>query len=148
MWTPPSGPQNSGRCWQGVIIQKYFILFTLKSGPENRGCCSCRCLEMVVNSGLTASAKNWKLIWFLLSLKLRCDTRFQRVFTACGCVFKVITLVRVNQEVWQRSFSMVRRDDYFLVTFDHFWMKRHFFWDNWCYIGNWRCLQPNQHKQV
>jgi hypothetical protein len=28
-----------------------------------------------------------------LTLKLRCDTRFQRVFTACGYVFKVITLV-------------------------------------------------------
>ncbi len=28
-----------------------------------------------------------------LSLKLRCDSRFQRAFTACGCDFKVITLV-------------------------------------------------------
>jgi len=26
-------------------------------------------------------------------LKLACDSRFQRAFTACSCVFKVITLV-------------------------------------------------------
>jgi len=26
-------------------------------------------------------------------LKLRCDSRFQRAFTACNCVFKVIILV-------------------------------------------------------
>ncbi len=32
-----------------------------------------------------------------LRLKLRCDTRFPRAFTACGCVFKVITLVGLNQ---------------------------------------------------
>jgi hypothetical protein len=28
-----------------------------------------------------------------LSVRLRCDTRFKRRFTACSCVFKVITLV-------------------------------------------------------
>jgi len=26
-------------------------------------------------------------------LKLRCDSRFQRAFTACSCVFKEITLI-------------------------------------------------------
>ncbi len=31
------------------------------------------------------------------SLKLRCDTGFQRAFTACGCVFKVIMLVGSDQ---------------------------------------------------
>jgi len=30
-------------------------------------------------------------------LKLRCDCRFQRAFTACSCVFKVINLVWANQ---------------------------------------------------
>jgi len=30
-------------------------------------------------------------------LKLRCDSRFQRAFIACSCVFKVITLVWDNQ---------------------------------------------------
>jgi len=30
-------------------------------------------------------------------LKLRCNTRFQRAFTACGCFYKVITLVGSNQ---------------------------------------------------
>jgi len=32
-----------------------------------------------------------------LSIKLRCDTHFQCEFTACGFVFKVITLVGSNQ---------------------------------------------------
>jgi len=31
-------------------------------------------------------------------LKLRCDSRFQRAFTACSCVFKVITLIGTNQD--------------------------------------------------
>jgi len=30
-------------------------------------------------------------------IKLRCDSRFQRAFTACTCVFKVITLIGSNQ---------------------------------------------------
>ncbi len=30
-------------------------------------------------------------------LKLSCDSRFQRAFTACSCVLKVITLVWANQ---------------------------------------------------
>jgi hypothetical protein len=29
----------------------------------------------------------------IFDLKLSCDSRFQRAFTACNCVFKVITLV-------------------------------------------------------
>ncbi len=32
-----------------------------------------------------------------MKLKLGCDSRFQRAFTACSCVFKVITLVLANQ---------------------------------------------------
>jgi len=32
-----------------------------------------------------------------VSLKLRCDTRFQHAFTAFNCVFKVMTLVWANQ---------------------------------------------------
>jgi len=39
-------------------------------------------------------------IWFcqnIQSLKLSCDSRFQRAFTACSCVFKVITLVWSKQ---------------------------------------------------
>jgi len=34
---------------------------------------------------------------FTFSLKLSCDSRFQRAFTACSCVFKLITLVGSNQ---------------------------------------------------
>jgi len=30
-------------------------------------------------------------------LKLHCDSRFQRAFTACSCISKVITLLRANQ---------------------------------------------------
>jgi len=36
-------------------------------------------------------------IEFQLVMKLSCDSRFQRAFTACSCVFKVITLVLANQ---------------------------------------------------
>jgi len=32
-----------------------------------------------------------------VKLKLRCDERFTHAFTACGCVFKEITLVGSNQ---------------------------------------------------
>jgi len=32
-----------------------------------------------------------------ISFKLRCDERFMHAFTACGCVFKEITLVGSNQ---------------------------------------------------
>jgi len=32
-----------------------------------------------------------------IQLKLSCDSRFQRAFTACSCVFKLITLVWANQ---------------------------------------------------
>jgi len=35
--------------------------------------------------------------WWFCFIKLSCDSRFQRAFTACSCVFKVITLVWVNQ---------------------------------------------------
>jgi len=31
------------------------------------------------------------------NIKLRCEERFTLAFTACGCVFKVITLVCANQ---------------------------------------------------
>jgi len=33
----------------------------------------------------------------LEGIKLRCDSRFQRAFTACSCVFNAITLLRDNQ---------------------------------------------------
>jgi hypothetical protein len=33
----------------------------------------------------------------ITAVKLRCDSRFQRAFTACSCVFKVITLIGSNQ---------------------------------------------------
>ena len=34
---------------------------------------------------------------FFNSLKLRCDSHFQRAFTACSCAFKVIVLIGSNQ---------------------------------------------------
>jgi len=40
---------------------------------------------------------SFRKIFPRLSLKLRCDSRFQRAFTACSCVFKVITFVWANQ---------------------------------------------------
>jgi len=53
-------------------------------------------------------------------LKLRCNSRFQRAFTVCNCIFKVITLVGSNQgnyfenttacskRLSQRSFSRIK----------------------------------------
>jgi len=38
-----------------------------------------------------------------LYVKLRCDTRFQRSFTACGCIFKEITLLGLNQSNFYES---------------------------------------------
>jgi len=35
--------------------------------------------------------------YYVSPLKLRCDSRFQHAFTACNCVFKVMTLVGSNQ---------------------------------------------------
>jgi len=35
---------------------------------------------------------------FFLFIKLTCDSRFQRAFTACSCDFKIITLVVSNQD--------------------------------------------------
>ncbi len=32
-----------------------------------------------------------------MNLKLLCNSRFQRAFTACSCIFKVITLIGSNQ---------------------------------------------------
>ncbi len=34
------------------------------------------------------------------SFKLSCDRRFQRAFTTCVCIFKVITLVVSNQRYY------------------------------------------------
>jgi hypothetical protein len=36
-------------------------------------------------------------LFLMHCLKLRCDERFAHAFTACGCVFKEITLVASNQ---------------------------------------------------
>jgi hypothetical protein len=42
-------------------------------------------------------ARTNKFVIIFRSLKLRCDSRFQRAFTACSCVFKVTTLIGSNQ---------------------------------------------------
>ena len=44
------------------------------------------------------SNKRW-ITMLVFHLKLRCDCRFQHAFTACSCVFKVITLVGSNQVI-------------------------------------------------
>jgi len=41
--------------------------------------------------------RNSVLIRYFLRLKLSCDSRFQRAFTACVCVFILVTLVWANQ---------------------------------------------------
>jgi len=47
-----------------------------------------------------------KTLYFFRSVKLRCDSRFQRKFTACSCVFKVITSVGSNQRGSKRTLKM------------------------------------------
>jgi len=42
----------------------------------------------ITSNGISTGKKN---------VKLRCDERFTHAFTACGCVFKEITLVGSNQ---------------------------------------------------
>ena len=45
----PSGPKNSGRCWQVVVLQRSFMLWKFKMGPQESG----RYRQVVVSSGLT-----------------------------------------------------------------------------------------------
>jgi len=52
-------------------------------------------LELTYTPFLTTS--NFFLL--CIKIKLSCDSRFQRAFTACSCVFKVITLVWANQGI-------------------------------------------------
>ena len=48
---PPLGPQNSGCCWQVVVVQRHlYVKFKIK--PQNGGRYF-RYLEVVVSSGLT-----------------------------------------------------------------------------------------------
>jgi len=35
-----------------------------------------------------------------ICIKLRCNSHFQREFTACSCIFKVITLIGSNQDYY------------------------------------------------
>jgi len=39
-------------------------------------------------------------------VKLHCNTRFQRAFTACGCVFKVINLVLSKQRNYWKPYRL------------------------------------------
>jgi len=39
----------------------------------------------------------FQIVGFSSRIKLRCHERFAHAFTACGCVFKVITLIGSNQ---------------------------------------------------
>jgi len=59
--------------------------------------------QLMFISDVDDSKTNWDCyvarfkVLIRLYLKLHCDSRFQRVITACSCVFKVITLVGSNQ---------------------------------------------------
>jgi len=58
------------------------------------------CVFVPKNTKENAQA-NFILMSFAFHFKLRCDERFTHAFTACGCVFKVITLVWANQGATQ-----------------------------------------------
>jgi len=52
----------------------------------------------------------FKVVQVVYILKLRCDSRFQRAFTACSCVFKVITLIGSNQgNHFENAFTCSKR---------------------------------------
>ncbi len=50
-------------------------------------------LAGVFNVALERMWRAYKMHPGIYEANLRCDTRFQRAFTVCGCVFKEITLV-------------------------------------------------------
>ena len=58
-------------------------------------------MEMDTNFYRTCSTTNpsW-MVFFQQSIKPGCDTRFQRAFTSCVCVFKVITLILKFPDFW------------------------------------------------
>jgi len=75
-----------------LIHFKLPIVATAPAASKNTTCFKSG-QKKLENNHLTSKVKvrqNMKIIF--LTLKLRCDTRFQRAFTACICVFKVITL--------------------------------------------------------
>ncbi len=59
-----------------VSCPSKFLLLTQLGAPSNVAYFSIQCRQ---------------------KLKLRCDERFTHAFTACGCIFKEITLVGSNQ---------------------------------------------------
>jgi len=63
-----------------LIVEEYDALFVQDQNNFNRS-----------KSFKSRNFYNWE------ELKLRCDSRFQRAFTACSCVFKLITLIGSNQ---------------------------------------------------
>ncbi len=50
-------------------------------------------------------------------LKLSCDSRFQRPFTACVFVFEVITLVCANQGNFFENATACRKRMYFFINY-------------------------------
>ncbi len=89
--------------------------------------CLCLCLYLSPSLPLSLSSTSLSLLLFIffnsyftfcyycctplfhsLCLKLRRDTRFQHAFTACGCVFKEITLVWANKVItWKMQLHAV-----------------------------------------
>jgi len=54
-------------------------------------------LKGIREEGTLASRAKLERLKQKTKLKLSCNSRFQRAFTACNCVFKVITLAGSNQ---------------------------------------------------
>jgi len=60
-------------------------------------CYGVRFLSACIEGLMTTSYKLYCHIAYIRFLKLHCDTRFQRAFTACNFIFEEITLVWANQ---------------------------------------------------
>ncbi len=52
--------------------------------------------DILFSNALTTCIEFRNFLFYLLSIKIICDKRFQRAFTSFGWVFKVITLIWVN----------------------------------------------------
>ncbi len=67
---------------------------------------------------------DWIWYWKLLYIKLSCDSRFQRAFTACVCVFKVLkttVATRLNkQKFWKWTWKVRANSKKPISTFFHF----------------------------
>ncbi len=73
-----------------VINGRLFITFSRKKFDLH----DCLVAEtLICNIIYSLCTCTWTFLKPYTKVKLRCDTRFQRAFTACGCVYKGVMLI-------------------------------------------------------